>query len=559
MASAKEQADIICQVLEAQEPEPSDTDLPAASSRLSGISFSTPSCVSLPSLHSSSMATTTLNGSRVLGEDALAHTEVVHDIELDRVTREIESLRTKDMQTKATAKAKKELVVVRSEDGLSVLLHPKEDKIMELDTCVLEPTSATSAPSFLGLDFRVVDEAHTNYVLMYDMLTGIRTAVSRCQAKPSRPLTDADFTATHKLAFDLTGTDMTPSSRYDFKFKDYSPWVFRTLRESFNIDTADYLVSLTGKYILSELYSPGKSGSLFYYSQDYRFIIKTIRRIEHRFLRQILRHYHEHMHQHRNSLLVKFFGLHRLQLPDREKIYFVVMSNIFSPARPLRAIYDLKGSTYGRYQTEDDANESDQELLDASHDSIGQRHGPRVLKDLNWLEHKELLILGPVKAKLLMRQLRNDCKFLASLKIMDYSLLIGFHDIPDAAQEAELLDAISPAASQIFYADHGGFQTSFSDNSPGQHVYYLGIIDILTPYTLRKRLEHTFKSLILPKASISAVKPSLYARRLLAFMKDNILQTAAPSSTSNGPVTSKIYLTDADYSLRELPDVPRRK
>jgi 1-phosphatidylinositol-4-phosphate 5-kinase len=101
---------------------------------------------------------------------------------------------------------------------------------------------------------------------------------------------------------------------------------------------------LTGKYILSELYSPGKSGSLFYYSQDYRFIIKTIRRIEHRFLRQILTLYHGHIQEHRESLLVKFYGLHRVQLPQGDKIYFVVMGNIFSPSRPLRAIYDLKVS-----------------------------------------------------------------------------------------------------------------------------------------------------------------------------------------------------------------------
>ena len=85
---------------------------------------------------------------------------------------------------------------------------------------------------------------------------------------------------------------MTPSSKYDFKFKDYAPWVFRYLRTHFHIDAADYLVSLTGKYVLSELGSPGKSGSFFYFSQDYRFIIKTIRSSEHKFLRSILSDYY---------------------------------------------------------------------------------------------------------------------------------------------------------------------------------------------------------------------------------------------------------------------------
>lgn len=128
---------------------------------------------------------------------------------------------------------------------------------------------------------------------MYDMLTGIRISVSACQAKPGRPLSPLDFKDSVKLSFESSGNQMTPSSKFDFKFKDYCPWVFRKLREFFNIDASDYLVSLTGKYVLSEKGSSGKSGSFFYFSQDYRFIIKTIRRTEHTFLRKILRHYFE--------------------------------------------------------------------------------------------------------------------------------------------------------------------------------------------------------------------------------------------------------------------------
>lgn len=66
----------------------------------------------------------------------------------------------------------------------------------------------------------LIGEDHVNYVLMYNMLTGIRIAVSatlvcmntthrpfrqvsRCQAKIKRPLTDDDFTARHKYSFDM--------------------------------------------------------------------------------------------------------------------------------------------------------------------------------------------------------------------------------------------------------------------------------------------------------------------------------------------------------------------
>jgi hypothetical protein len=166
---------------------------------------------------------------------------------------------------------------------------------------------------------------------------------------------------------------------------------------------------------------------------------------------------------------------------------------------------------------------------------MGQKPGPRVLKDLNWLERRENLVLGPLKATLLMSQLREDCKFLARLRIMDYSLLIGLHQVPEGGECGDP----NAAESCAFYSDAGGFRSSFATNTPGPEIYYLGIIDILTPYTLKKRLEHTFKSILHPKASISAVRPALYARRFLSFMNDHILQDV-----------------NADYGRRELPSVP---
>ena len=48
-----------------------------------------------------------------------------------------------------------------------------------------------------------ISEGHQNYILMYNMLTGIRIAVGRVSAKPDRPIVDQDFTAAHKLAFDV--------------------------------------------------------------------------------------------------------------------------------------------------------------------------------------------------------------------------------------------------------------------------------------------------------------------------------------------------------------------
>ena len=98
---------------------------------------------------------------------------------------------------------------------------------------------------------------------------------------------------THLVNEISKGNELSPASKHDFRFKDYAPWVFRHLRGLFHLDTADYLVSLTSRILLSELGSPGKSGSFFYFSRDYRFVIKTLHHAEHKYLRKILRLYYE--------------------------------------------------------------------------------------------------------------------------------------------------------------------------------------------------------------------------------------------------------------------------
>lgn len=411
----------------------------------------------------------------------------------------------------------------------------------------------------------VIGEGHVNYVLMYNMLTGIRIGVSRCQAKMKRPLTDADYMAKHKFTFDIIGNELTPSAKYDFKFKDYAPWVFRELREHFHLDAADYLLSLTSKYILSELGSPGKSGSFFYFSRDYRFIIKTIRHNEHKFLRRILKDYHLHIKENPHTLLSRFYGLHRVKLPGGKKIHFVIMNNLFPPHKDIHETYDLKGSAVGREYPEEKA---------------AQKKGA-VLKDLNWIKRGRELELGPAKNAMLEAQIRSDVALLQRLGIMDYSLLIGLHDMKRGNKEGLRQDALqvvqpSNAANTqkmtnggppgqlrrepttrmekeayalrtairrsdakalgstataklperetsdshhfIFYQDDGGFRSTDMENRPTDWIYYFGIIDTLTLYNSVKRSEHYWKSITHNSKMISSIHPVPYGTRFCNFL-----------------------------------------
>lgn len=422
-----------------------------------------------------------------------------------------------------------------------------------------EPLTSTAASrSVASYGHSIVGENHVNFVLMYDMLTGIRHSVSVCQAKPNRPLSMEDFQYARTYNFLPQAAEMTPS-RYEFRFKDYCPWVFRSLREAFRIDAADYLVSLTGKYVLSEINSPGKSGSLFYFSQDFRYIIKTVRPSEHRFLRKILRPYFEHVRRNPNSLLTRFYGLHRVRMSGlRGKIYFVVMGNVFPAHKDIHETYDLKGSTRGRYVTAEE---------------IAKRP-LATLKDLNWLQKKRKLLLGPEKATLLMNQLKADCHFLAKMRIMDYSLLVGIHHVSRGNREnlrersMKVLEPTpGPAPSGrgitttfkqsniqttssteaipqerrmcIFYSEDGGFRSTHRDGLPAEELYFLGIIDILTPWRTKKRLEYLFRSIAEDSQTISAVNPRAYCKRFLSFMSENILQDTA-----------------SDYATKCLPTIP---
>jgi len=48
----------------------------------------------------------------------------------------------------------------------------------------------------------------------------------------------------------------------------------------------------------------------------------------------------------------------------------------------------------------------------------------------------------------------------------------------------------------IFYQDEGGLRATDENDEPmGGTIYYLGVIDILTPWNMRKRAERTWKGL----------------------------------------------------------------
>jgi 1-phosphatidylinositol-4-phosphate 5-kinase len=217
-----------------------------------------------------------------------------------------------------------------------------------------------------------------------------------------------------------------------------------------------------------------------------------------------------------------------VKVPYGRKIHFVVMNNLFPPHRDIHRTFDLKGSTIGRDFKEDDLEGN-----------------PRAtLKDLNWLRRDMHLEFGPIKKRMFIEQMQRDVQILQRLKIMDYSLLIGIHDLSRGNEEnlrgktlqvfqpgGDSSDANAPPPALVrtpskletarkaqelrqtlrnekpvpmgqsmgmmpeemtdserrgllFYSDDGGFRATHENDLPGEEIYYLGIIDCLTHVSL---------------------------------------------------------------------------
>ena len=229
-----------------------------------------------------------------------------------------------------------------------------------------------------------------------------------------------------------------------FSFIDLEPSVFSLLRSCYGIDTLDYRASFRIKNAadiessgMLEKFTEGKSGSFFYFTRDFKYIIKTVTDAEERFLQRIAYRYYDHMKNNPNSLIVRFLGLHKVRLAREQRyITVVVMENIFYNTNQFKMHerYDLKGSRIGRRSVKKT--------------SKIRREYKGTLKDLD-LGDKKIHVGADSKTRL-MEQLRRDIEFLARCKIMDYSLLLGIHNhsAEEKVDRAKLRDGSSESENQ---------------------------------------------------------------------------------------------------------------
>ncbi len=216
----------------------------------------------------------------------------------------------------------------------------------------------------------------------------------------------------------------------------------------------------------------GRSGSLFFRSRNGRYLLKTLPPSEEALLVQLMPEYCAHLDRFPDSMLPRYLALMKLQSPSGKSVSFVVMLSVFGA--PVDEQYDLKGSKVAR-------------KVGGEADSLIAR------KDLDL---KENLKLGSAAKGRIMAILERDSAWLQTRNICDYSLLVGIV----RRKEADALEG-----------------------TDGKTYYYLGIIDTLTVYDLKKRGEHMYKSIALQNSTeISAVDSVRYRLRLLRYL-DSII------------------------------------
>ena len=258
-----------------------------------------------------------------------------------------------------------------------------------------------------------------------------------------------------------------------------------------------------------------------------------------------------------SALLARFLGLHSITL-YREKFYFVVMRNAMPPPADvsLDRLYDVKGSWVNR-------NSLPPHARDAQH----AKH--MVLKDNDLGDMR--VPIGETSSAAVLATLRKDTDFLASVNVMDYSLLLGVKNrtfsilpegkaAPDGGRRASahamaLQEGATSATTAAASSGGGGGsgpsmvrqltnantydgeenQSAFRVTSlTGPGAVYVGIIDVLQEWNFAKKAEALFKVHVLQQeaAGISAIPPKEYRERFMRRCEHILVSKTAMAEAS---------------------------
>uniref|UniRef100_A0A1B6M3W5 PIPK domain-containing protein n=1 Tax=Graphocephala atropunctata TaxID=36148 RepID=A0A1B6M3W5_9HEMI len=382
-------------------------------------------------------------------------------------------------------------------------------------------------------------------VIMNSIQLGIQRSVEGSNV-PDRDVLMDDFMTVETAV--IHANDSTQNTAHKVMLKTYAPIAFQHFRDLFGIRSEHFVKSFC-EVSLIELPNPGASGSVFYVTQNDEFITKTIRHKEAEFLQKLLPGYYLNLNQNPQTLLPKFFGLYCYKCVSKN-VRTVVMNNVLPSLIKVHQKYDLKGSTCNRK-----ASKTESEKISPT------------FKDLDYMNHHpEGIFLEEDVHRDLLNAIQRDCRVLESFQIIDYSLLLGIHNVDQAKREEICTEHEGfnpkkepPSASGDGYLDNVeeiisqdpdnqrkdenvSSLTSHRENlelakgyifpgiparqANGENILlFIGIIDILQSYKLKKKLEHVWKSIVYDSDSVSVHNPRFYSQRFQDFITKTVFKT----------------------------------
>ncbi|KAF4681303.1 hypothetical protein FOZ60_012265 [Perkinsus olseni] len=430
-----------------------------------------------------------------------------------------------------------------------------------------------------------VDSA--NYALAYAMMVGIEATIRAGQqmdptwpsaGRPdeSNPMRIDNVMAAVRRSYLLppSGTRLSPahiSKPNRLVFEEAAPEIFQYIRRRCCISDEQYLSSLCQRgFSLIEFVTNSKSGEFFFFSHDGKFMLKTISDEEAETLLLMLRDYAHHVTSHR-SLLTRMLGLYRLHIGDRYRRWFFVSTSVFDTGSlGLHAQYDLKGSTSKNRK----AGDTETVKKDLNWSEAGMKlHVPDECKDILITTHKAdvefLAQHGVTDYSVLVgvhdtessdagvhtkgvKLLRKDSveEALADAKAGEciwsilHEQLIVILLMANSAIRAHILHYAATCRQRMGVA-RSSWPSFFNEpaipetvlllcllGSPSDfvmmlfmlaHKYFIGIIDYLVPWSLKKRSERVLNACLCQGQSSSCQSPQVYASRQHVFFADKMV------------------------------------
>lgn len=137
-----------------------------------------------------------------------------------------------------------------------------------------------------------------------------------------------------------------------------APKIFRSIRKTFGVTDQEVLDAFTPsnntQAIRNFQTGSGQSSSFFLFTDNKRFVLKTVKPSEEKLLftknSGILKNYFHYCVNNKRNLLSKLLGVYKVKLQMmKEPVVFVIMDSLIGKDyRRIERLYDLKGSSHKR-------------------------------------------------------------------------------------------------------------------------------------------------------------------------------------------------------------------